>query len=407
MKKDNLKKNFIWNSIGSTVNAMTSLLYMIVVTRINGIEVAGAFTFAFSLAILFQVIGYYAGRVYQVTDVDKNVSDSDYIVSRLITSSLMIVLGIIYSLIKGYGFDKFIIIFILLLFRAVEVIADVIYGVFQKQDNLYKAGISLFLKGMLCFIFFTIVDLITKDIMLSILAILVLQIIILIFYDIRNLIKSDFKLESPKKESLISIFKIGLYTFLLALFTQYLINAPKYAIDNYLSDSYQTIYGIIAMPATFLVLCSQFILHPYLMKMTNFINKKEYTALFKLVRKLLLALGLIGVISLVVAYLIGIPFLELIYGIKLNAYLISLLVIIFGATLYGLATILSSVLVAFRKIKMQALVFFVDSILAYFLSNYLVKNNMVIGGSITYMISMSILFISFLIIYYIKKKAVK
>ena len=56
------KKNFIWNTIGSTFNSFTSLLFMIVLTRINGTNQSGIFAFCFSLACLLQIIGKYSGR---------------------------------------------------------------------------------------------------------------------------------------------------------------------------------------------------------------------------------------------------------------------------------------------------------------------------------------------------------
>ena len=44
----NLKKNTIWNIVGTTLNAFVSLVLMVAVTRINGINDAGIFTFSFS-----------------------------------------------------------------------------------------------------------------------------------------------------------------------------------------------------------------------------------------------------------------------------------------------------------------------------------------------------------------------
>ena len=72
-KRDNIvKKNFLYNAVGSTVNASISLIFMIIVTRINGTDKAGIFTFAFSTSCLLQVIGLFAGRAYQVTETNKN-----------------------------------------------------------------------------------------------------------------------------------------------------------------------------------------------------------------------------------------------------------------------------------------------------------------------------------------------
>ena len=68
--KDRIKKNFFWNTIGSTLNAMVSLFFMIAVTRINGSDKAGIFTFAFSTSCLLQVIGLYSGRTYRPREKD-------------------------------------------------------------------------------------------------------------------------------------------------------------------------------------------------------------------------------------------------------------------------------------------------------------------------------------------------
>ena len=75
----NTKKNFVWNVIGSTFNSFTSLFFLIIVTRIYGGSIAGVFTFAFSFASLMQVIGNYAGRSYHVTELNKDITDSDFL----------------------------------------------------------------------------------------------------------------------------------------------------------------------------------------------------------------------------------------------------------------------------------------------------------------------------------------
>ena len=80
--KKNIRKNFIWNTIGSTLNATTSLFFLIIVTRLNGVDEAGLFTFAFSTSCLLQVIGTYFGRAYQVTERDKELTNNDFLFSR-------------------------------------------------------------------------------------------------------------------------------------------------------------------------------------------------------------------------------------------------------------------------------------------------------------------------------------
>ena len=102
---DNTKKNFIWNMIGTTINAFNSLFFMIMATRINGIDDAGIFTFAFSTALLFNIIGVYSGRVYQVTDKTE-ATDKDFIISKFITCFVMLIVSILFVLINNYSFYK-------------------------------------------------------------------------------------------------------------------------------------------------------------------------------------------------------------------------------------------------------------------------------------------------------------
>ena len=101
--QEQIKKDFFWNTLGSLINSFTSLFFMIIIVRINGSSQAGIFTFAFSIAVFFQIIGVYSGRTFQVTELNRSIKDSDYINSRYITCSIMFLVAIIYSLFKSYS----------------------------------------------------------------------------------------------------------------------------------------------------------------------------------------------------------------------------------------------------------------------------------------------------------------
>ena len=69
MEKIKKNKNVIWNMIGATTNAFNSLLFTIIVTRINGLNDAGIFTYAFATACLLYVIGVLSGIVIGLTGI--------------------------------------------------------------------------------------------------------------------------------------------------------------------------------------------------------------------------------------------------------------------------------------------------------------------------------------------------
>ena len=72
MRKSNDRKNFIWNTIGLTLYAIVSLILLIIVKRINGMDTAGVFTYAFSLSSLLFYVSLYYSRVYQIANYDGN-----------------------------------------------------------------------------------------------------------------------------------------------------------------------------------------------------------------------------------------------------------------------------------------------------------------------------------------------
>ena len=105
----NLHRNFVWNMVGSTASALISLFLMMAVTRLNGIDDAGIFSFAFSTAMIFYTIGIYSGRTFQVTDKNQKTTDSDYFYLKFLTCFAMLVVGIVFCLIRGYSGEKFLI----------------------------------------------------------------------------------------------------------------------------------------------------------------------------------------------------------------------------------------------------------------------------------------------------------
>lgn len=401
---NNTRKNFIWNTIGSTLNAAISLFFMIAVTRINGSDKAGIFTFAFSTSCLLQVIGLYSGRTYQVTERDKSLSDTDFIYNKLFSCLFMLIASVLFVVIKGYNTYKTLVIITLVVYKLVEAFAETLYGIIQRNDELYKVGISLFLKGIISTILFIIIDILTHNVILSILSIIFTYLIIIIFYDFNNVKQTKFHKLKFNKYNVWLIFKMGIWTFLLTILTQYVINAPKYAIDNYLSNSSQTIYGIIVMPATLIILCGQFLIHPFLNKLSNHLKNKEFKKFNKIIFKLVSLIFLFGLIIVTVSYFIGIPFLELVYDLNLKDYLNDLIIILIGATLFGVSFIISNALITLRDTFSQVVIFGASSLFTLFFSNLLVKKYQLLGASLTYFFTMLILAIMFLCYYIYRKR---
>ena len=407
MEKDTqFRKNFIWNTLGTGLNAFNSLFFMIIATRVNGIEQAGVFTIAFSTACILYAIGLYAGRVYQVTELDEKISDKDFIINRIITCFSMIVFLILFCIFREYNLEKTVIFLLLTIYKALEAFSDTIYGILQKHDKLDIVGKSLFIKSLLSILLFLIIDLLIGNIIVAIISMIIICVIINITYDFRKAYKYvDFK-QKINWENVINILKKGFFVFAISFLGMYVVNAPKYSIDSYLTSDFQTIFGIIVMPATIMSLVAQFLIHPYLNQIVELYKTKNLKGLEKLILKMLGIIGCFGVLATILGYILGTQILGLIYGIDLSMYKIGLSIIIISATLYTIGTVCSSILTTVRETFSQFVIYVGVSIFAYIISTILTKYIGINGSIIAYFFIMVSQALSYFIYTKIKLKKI-
>lgn len=389
------KKNFIWNIIGTGFNAFNSLFFMIIVTRINGVDNAGIYTLAYSTACILYMIGIYAGRIYQVTENNKSITNKDYILNRLISCIIIIVISIFFVLIKQYDIYKALILVILAVYKSLEAFSEVFYGILQKNDYLDKAGKSSFIKALISLMAFIIVDILTHNLIFACLSIVVVFAFVMIFYDLKETKKFISKEEKAKVKNSISIFKNGFFPFAISFLGVYMTNAQKYAIDGVLADNIQAIFGMIIMPATIMGLLAQFLIHPYLNEIFELYKANKYMQIKKILHKIILIILGIGLLCSLLGYFLGTPVLGLIYSIDLSQYSVQLTIILIAATFYTMAGIISPVLITMRHTFIQFIIYVAIAIFEWILSNVLVANYGFDGAIWAYLITMVIYFILF------------
>ena len=400
MSNEVIKKNFIWNIIGSTINSFISFFLMILITRINGINDAGIFSLNFSIACILYVVGIYYGRTYQITD--NKYSDSDFINNRFFTCFIMLILSLIIAFLFNYSFDKLIILFILTLFKALEAFSESLYAIIQKKDGLHLVGKSMVIKNIISLLVFLIVDIITKNLIISLLSIIVIYVLIIIFYDSKN--AKVEKLDRFNIKNNNELLKLGFNTFAFTILSIFVVNSTKYGMGVQ-SFELQGIFGIIIMPATIMSLFSQFIINPYLNAMKQSLNNNDYKKFKNISYRIILSTFLIIVFCIIILSIIGIPLLEFIYNIKLSNYYKEFMFIMIGSLFYGLSTLISYILIVIRKTFSQLILLIITAIISIILNYFLIKEYAITGASLSYLFIMLFEFIIYLIliINYFKK----
>ena len=392
------KQNFFWNIIGSGCNALSSLVFLIIITRINGSFDSGLFSYSFATACLFYAIAVYLGRPYQVTDNGNLYSDSDYIYNRLITISIMLICVLLFSICNQYNFYKILLLELLSIYKCIEAFSEALYAVIQKNNQLYKVGISLTLKSLFSYILFFLVNAISKNMYVAIITIIILNIIITYFWDYKNAKKVGLKFKHFSKKKNMNLLKNGFYTFAFSFLSLYVLNSSRYAIDRHLDNYNQMIFGIIVMPAMVMSLLSQFIIHPLLIKIKELIKNKEFKSLNKLSNLLILCLLGIGIILIIGCYFLGIPFLQILYNTNLLNFKNSFMLIIAGSIFYGCTILISYILIGMRKTFSQFLLLAICSLIATISANVLVINKGITGASFNFFVIMLLEFILYMLL---------
>lgn len=357
MKKNRSNVNkIIWNTIGTTLNSFSSMIFLLVITRINGIELSGVFSYAFSMCAIFQSIANYGGRNFQVSDYKKVFSDSEYFSSRFITVIGSVVVVLTYLLFFLNSFDVIYFVLILMLVKFTETFADVYYGIFQKNDRLDYVGKSYTFKNLLGIIIFFLIDILTKNIYYPVLSMLFVNILIFYFYDYLKVSKvSKLRIVSFKKSSAVlkASFGFFIYNFLILVIS----NIPRMTVYQFLSESELGYYGILVMIPSVMTLLGSLIISPVLTDLSMYHNEKRYTDFDSLVRKLVIITLTISILCMIGAYFLGDPVLSLLYGISFDGYSITFLVFIVAGTFNVLTVILSNLLMIYRKTKLQVFLY--------------------------------------------------
>ena len=398
------KKDYIWNSIGSFLQSAISPILLIVITRLNGVGDSGLFSFAMSLSVVFWAISLWGGRTYQVSDVKKEFSNGDYIVVRFISSLIVAVFSISFCILSGYDLIKTELIMVLVSFKILESIADSMYGVLQIHNKLYIVGISLTMKSVFGFMIFAIVDILTKNIVYGALSIFIVNIAVVIFYDIPWM-KHVESVDLTKKNIMqaVKIMKKTAEVFVIVFLTMFSLNIPRYFLDKYHYDQIGY-FGIMAMPITLLTLFISFVLQPNVVNLSELLKKKKIKEFTKIVSKIDFITFTLGILFVVSSYLIGVWALNTVFGIDINNFRIDLTIMVIGAVANAFVSIYVNLLIILRRFKGQFYTLLVTNILAVILSIYLIDRLAMLGSVLVFM---TISFLQAIILLFIYKRSLK
>jgi len=391
--------NFSWNAVGSAANTITSLLLLMIVTQVLGVTIAGPFAIAFTTAQILLALGFYGIRNYQVTDISNVYSTGTYISVRIATSGAMICLGWLFCFVSQYDSYKTILFLILIGAKIAESISDVFYGVMQKMGRLYISGISMSVRSVLSVAVFYFSLVLYRNLLLSCSLMMIAAFIPILAIDLPVLHGRDTIRPHFDKKQTLDLLRICFPIFAASILPIIVINLPKYVIDRTMADEYQTIYNIIVMPGTTIILFSQIIIQSLLVALANHRTKEKLRSFVSMINKVILCVVLFTGLCIVLFNYFGRDLLFILYKKDLGAYIPHLLVVIVGAMFCSIAIILSVALTTLRNTKVQLNLFAVNLIAALGISLVLIPRFGLSGAAGSYLLIMFIQWVLYAIVF--------
>ena len=250
MKEASMRHDFIWVFGGNSIYMACQWGILVALSKLGGPDVVGLFGIALALTAPVIMFTNLELRSIQATDMQNEFYFEQYFVLRILTTTIAIIVIGIFALITSGLSNRFWIIFLMGIAKAIEALSDVIYGLFQKYQYMRKIAISMVLKGFFSLLIFVCSMRFSHDLRIGLISMSLTWLIILVLYDfpstrviIRELLKypniqndNAEKIE-PKLEllSLLKLVKISFPLGLMMMLVSLNVNIPRYFL--------QIIYG--------------------------------------------------------------------------------------------------------------------------------------------------------------------
>ena len=408
------KSIYIWNLLGNFAAAAVSVLYLLIVSRMQTSEVADQFSLATSIGNLWIIIGQFQVRNYQATDVKSSHPFSAYYYTRLLTVTMMVISLFPYLWTINYDFtnNSVMIITWIIVYRVADAFSDLFQGYFQQHGRLDIAGKAMVYRYALSVLILLFGLLLSHSMVLTLLALALFNLFFVFSYDyahfklfdklsFRNSFSRNTIDESLK---IIKIcFSLFIYGFLLTL----VFNEAKLSISGayakgIVETGAQRDYNILFMPVFFMSLCI-LVVRPLITQMAELWQRKKFQVFYKMFLKILLLTLSIGIVITFLTYLIGVNVLSLIFGLDLLKYKLELTILVLSGVLYSFSIILENILIIMRKHYYLLSVYILMFIVTKMITTELVNKYQIMGASISFCIAMIVYAIGSLTIFSIIK----
>lgn len=358
MCNDNyLKKNIIWNTLGSFVYFFCQWALSLVAVRFSSDFVnAGNLSLAMSVTNIFFTIACLNVRTYLISDFTNNITDSEYIGLRILTCVIGFILCIVYISAFRYTPSQIICIISYMGLKIGEAWIDLLHSFEQRNNRMDIGGKSLLYRGVICFVVFSVILYFTGNINLSIISMTISSLIFILTYD-HYYVNKFVKFRVRISKQILKIAWISFIPITLASVISTMIGSlPRQVLEIIYGTEILGIYASVATPALIVQMVSSYIYNPFLLRLSISYEQKDknrFMYLFVKINLLVLCLGIICIFGSIIFGKLG---LTILYGSKIAKYSSVLLPVIIYTSINAINWFLINIMVIIRRIKILLII---------------------------------------------------
>lgn len=349
MQKQHLQKNVILNTYGNMIYFFFQWLLTLVIIHLAGFEDAGIYSLALSYANIFGFISRFGVRGFQISDTNHEFTDGSYVAARLITSLLAVLLFAV--TIPFLQLPRYTVLcsWVLLLFKILESITDVFFGIYQKIESYQAIAVSNTIKGILTLLVFAGVIFIGGGILWASVGMTGIYLVAVLGYDIPVLLRNEMVSKKAYKIEITTIIRHCVPLMLYTLINPFMFFYNRYGVEKLFAENVVGYYASFSLVITIVSTLAISIWAVIIPAVSKMYHSRQFTQLKKAILLILALMSAITIIGCLMGSWIGEPLLALVFGKSILDYQYLLNPMIVIAMIITTVTFFNTLLITFRR----------------------------------------------------------
>lgn len=179
-----LRQNFSWNLVGNAIYSGSQWLLLVLLAKLGDADMVGRFALGLAVSAPLFMLTNLSLRSLQATDTERTYLFSDYLILRSVTVVLACCGIAIIASAAHYPKDVQLALNLIGLYKGVEAISDIQYGLFQSHERMDLIAKSMIAKGFASVVLTASGLWLAGDLRVAIMGLITAQTLSLVLYDI-------------------------------------------------------------------------------------------------------------------------------------------------------------------------------------------------------------------------------